>query len=94
MKTRIYSTKGDVELTSFIQLNIEFCYLTCVFYFLCRKEIRENLMKQIIETQETNKFGAYSLTLFSNGEKHSVIIDDKMPTNADSFLYLRIVKGI
>ncbi len=50
-------------------------------------------MKQIIETQETNSYGAYSLNFFCNGEKHSVIIDDKMPTNSDSFVYLRILKG-
>jgi hypothetical protein len=51
MNTRIYSKKGEVDLTSFIQLNIEYCYLTCVFYLLCRQETRTHLMKQIIETQ-------------------------------------------
>lgn len=34
------------------------------------------------------------MNFFSNGEKHNVLIDDRMPTHADSFIYLRIVKGI
>jgi hypothetical protein len=48
MSTRIYSKKGDFDITSFIQLDIELCYLTCVFYLLCRKEARARLMIQII----------------------------------------------
>lgn len=51
-------------------------------------------MKQIIETKAANKYGAYSMNFYSNGEKHNVLIDDRMPTHADSFIYLRIVKGI
>jgi hypothetical protein len=93
MKTRIYTQRAETELTSFTQLQVEFCYLSAVWYFLCRREVKESLLRNIIETQETNDYGAYSLTLFCNGEPHPVIIDDKMPTAADSFVYLRIVKG-
>lgn len=93
MKTRIYTQRAETELTSFTQLQVEFCYLSAVWYFLCRREVKESLLRNIIETQETNDYGAYSLTLFCNGEPHPVIIDDRMPTAADSFVYLRIVKG-
>ena len=51
-------------------------------------------MPQIIETKYTNPYGAYSINFFSNGEKQNVLIDDRMPTLADSFIYLRILKGI
>ena len=48
----------------------------------------------MIENQETNNYGAYSTYLWCNGEKHNVIIDDRMPTQNDNFLFLRVVKGI
>jgi hypothetical protein len=67
MRTRIYSRQGEMDLTSFIQLNIEYCYLSCVFYLLCRKSARSHLMRQLIETQEANPYGAYSLSFFCNG---------------------------
>lgn len=56
-----------MDVTSFTQLHIEFSYLTSVFYLLCRKEVRAHLMRQLIETQEANPYGAYSLTFHSNG---------------------------
>jgi hypothetical protein len=93
MKTKAYSSSPQ-ELTTFVQLNIEFSYLACVFYFLCRREPRQQLMRQILETKETNLYGAYSLNFFCNGERHSIIVDDKMPTQSDSFVYLRIVNGV
>ena len=83
-----------MDLTSFIQLNIEFSYLTCVFYLLCRRSARAQLMRQIIETQEANSYGAYSLSFYCNGEPHPLIVDDRMPTHSDAFVYLRIVKGV
>lgn len=50
-------------------------------------------MRRIIETKAVNTYGAYSLNFFSNGERHNVVIDDRMPTQADAFIYSRIVKG-
>lgn len=94
LKPKIYSLQIESDITSFIQLNIEFCYLTCVYYFFCKTKIKQAVMPQIIETKYTNTYGAYSMNFFSNGEKHNVLIDDRMPTHADSFIYLRIVKGI
>lgn len=43
---------------------------------------------------ETNPFGAYSTELYCNGERHNVVVDDRMPTHNDNFLYLRVVKGV
>ena len=94
MKTKIYSRESAGDLTSFIQLNIEFCYLTCVSYFLCQESHRLDFMKQIFETKQTNRYGAYSMSFYCNGEKHNIVIDDQLPTQNDSFLYLRIVKGV
>lgn len=56
-----------MDLTSFIQLNIEFSYLTCVFYLLCRRTVKGQLMRQLIETQEANAYGAYCLNFYCNG---------------------------
>jgi len=75
-------------------LNIELSYLSSVFYLLCRREAKARLLPRLLENQETNGYGAYSCELFSNGERHHVMIDDRMPTYNDSFVYLRIVKGI
>lgn len=34
------------------------------------------------------------MNFYCNGEKHNIVIDDQLPTQNDSFLYLRIVKGV
>ena len=47
-KTRIYTTKEDTDVTNFIQLHIEFSYLTAVCYFLCRKDMKRELLRNII----------------------------------------------
>jgi len=39
-------------------------------------------------------YGCYSAHIWCNGEHHNVIVDDRMPTHSDNFLYLRVVKGI
>mgnify|MGYP003441448087 CR=1 FL=1 len=52
------------------------------------------MLPQLIENMETNPYGAYSCYLHCNGEKQLVVIDDRMPTLNDNFLYLRVVKGV
>ena len=93
-KTKIYTRKEETDITNFIQLNIEFTYITSVFYMLCWGAAKEMILPRLIENQETNNYGAYSTFLWCNGEKHNVIIDDRMPTQKDNFLFLRVVKGI
>ena len=61
---------------------------------LCQRKYINDILGRMIENQETNTFGAYSTTLWCNGEKHNVIVDDKMPTQNDNFLFLRVVKGV
>ena len=39
-RTRIYSKKEETDITNFIQLNIEFSYLTSVFYLLCSRKAK------------------------------------------------------
>ena len=47
----------------------------------------------MIDTEEVNRYGAYSLNFFCNGEPHNIIIDDRIPTRSESIVYLRVVKG-
>jgi len=47
-KTRIYTTKAETDIASFLQLNVEYSYLTSVCYFLCRKDIKSHFIKHII----------------------------------------------
>lgn len=93
-RTRIYSKKEETDITNFIQLNIEFSYLTSVFYLLCNRKAKSELLPKMIENQETNMYGCYSTHIWCNGERHNVIIDDRMPTQNDNFLFLRVVKGV
>ena len=93
-RTKIYTLKDGTDITNFIQLNIEFTYITSVFYMLGRGGAKERVLPRLIENQETNNYGAYSTYLWCNGEKHNVIIDDRMPTQKDNFLFLRVVKGV
>jgi hypothetical protein len=90
-RTRIYTKRDETDI---IQLNIEFTYLTSVFYLLCNRKAKAELLPRLVENQETNNNGIYSTHLWCNGEPHTVIIDDRMPTHNDNFLFLRVVKGI
>jgi len=93
LNARIYTKTEDTDITYFIQTNIELTYLTSVFYLLCKKQAKNQLLKNIIETQEVNNYGAYSLKFYCNGEPHHIIVDDILPVKNDSFIYLRIDKG-
>lgn len=93
-RSKVFSKREETDITNFVQLNIEYSYLTSVFYLLCRPRAKSDLLPKIIENQEVNPYGAYSTYLWCNGEQHNVIVDDRMVVYKDSFQYLRMVKGI
>ena len=77
-------------MDSFEQKNLEFTYLTSIFYEVCRnKQLRE----QIFITKKVNHHSTFLLSFYCNGKSTLVAIDDKIPTDGENPKYLSVTRG-